>query len=83
MGVSGLVNFTQGESGGWPLWAGLLLVALAFAGFLLITIGLLADKKAAKQWAGRTGGGHLEVSVLVAVVATPLYFVLKIFERES
>ena len=79
-----LVFVEQGENRAeWPIWGFFLLSLLAIVGFTFFTVGLLGDKKATERWVRHSdSGAHPEVSVLVAVFATPLFFFLKLFERD-
>lgn len=68
----------------WPAWGFFLLSLLAIMGLMFFTVGLLGDKKATERWARHSdSGAHPEVSILVAVFATPVFLFLKLFERDQ
>jgi drug/metabolite transporter (DMT)-like permease len=85
IGIPSFVFMEQGEKRAeWPAWGFLLLSLLAITGLLFFTVGLLGDKKATERWARHSdSGAHPEVSILVAVCATPLFLFLKLFERDQ
>ena len=84
IGIPTFVLLEQGEQrADWPVWASLLLGLLGVVGIALFAVGLLGDKKTTERWANHSdSGAHPEVSILVAVLATPLYFFLKLVERD-
>ncbi|GHC43810.1 hypothetical protein [Roseibacillus persicicus] len=84
LAVPGFALAWQGkEIEGWPLWTVILLTVLALVGLGIFAIGVLGDKKAAEQWARHCSrGGSLGGSVLIAIVAIPLFYLLKAFERK-
>lgn len=84
IGIVTLVFVKQGtDQAEWPVWAFFLMLFLVIVAFILFAIGLLGDKKTTEKWARHSdSGAHPEVSILVAVIAAPLYFFLKLIERD-
>jgi hypothetical protein len=78
-----VVLITQGDRRAeWPAWAWVLLLALGLWGLVLGSVGLLGNKKTTEQWTRHAdSAAHIEVTLFVAVIAAPLFFLLKLFER--
>lgn len=67
----------------WPVWGFILLSLFTILGAIFFAVGLLGDKKATESWVRHSDrGAHPEVSILVAIFATPLFLFLKLLERD-
>lgn len=82
-GIPLVVIATQGKrQDECPVWAWVLLAGLGIWGLCLVLIGLLADKRTTERWTRHSDSkAHFEVTLLVAVIAAPLFFILKLLER--
>ena len=66
----------------WPGWAWLLLLGIGAWGLAVGGVGLFGNKKTTERWTRHMDSpAHVEVSFLVAVIATPLFLLLKLFGR--
>lgn len=82
-GIPVLILMTQGDQKAeWPAWAWLLLVGLGAIGVGLACVGLFGNKSTTERWVRHADSvAHPEVPLFVAMIAAPLFFILKLFER--
>lgn len=72
----------QGEQRAeWPEWASALLFVMGLLGAFLLGVGLLGSRKDNQKVA--EGSGHHEAILIVMILATPLYLLLKLFESSG
>lgn len=64
------------------MWAFILLGLLSLVGLALFSVGVLGNKKTTERWGYTGSAAHPEVSMLIVVFATPLYFFLRLIERD-
>ena len=71
----------QGErSPTWSAWAWTLLYGFVVLGTVLLMVALFASTKSVEKWAD-AALTH-EASVVVMIIAAPVYFILKAFTRK-
>ena len=82
-GIPVLILMIQGDQRAeWPAWAWALLVGLGAIGVGLACVGLFGNKSTTERWVRHTDSvAHPEVPLFVAMIAAPLFFILKLFER--
>jgi hypothetical protein len=72
----------QGDrSSEWPSFAWALFYGLVAFGAVLLIVALLASRKSVDKWADAVSP-H-EASIVVMIIAAPVYFVLKWFTRKK
>jgi len=67
-----------------PSWGWLILASFSLFGVCLMAIGIFGSRKWSDLWGKHTShcGGHMGLELLVILIAAPLYFTLKAFERK-
>ena len=76
-----LIFYFEGHArADWPGWSYLLLVGILILGCVLLGIGLFTSRKKTDAWM-KSSTTH-EASFIVMLIAAPLYFLLKAFERK-
>ena len=64
-----------------PEWLPLVLVCLAILGLFMLAVGFVGSRKDAEALADKTSG-H-EATIIVMILAAPLYWLLKAFEKRK
>jgi hypothetical protein len=79
-----MVLLTQGhQRAEWPASASFLLVGIGIFGLAIGCIGIFGDKRTTERWARHAdNGAHVEVTIFVAVIAAPLFCLLKLLKRK-
>lgn len=65
----------------WPVWAWLLLAALAVLGLCLVGLGFVASRKRIENWAEALS--KHEAGVILIILAYPVYLVMSLFDRRK
>jgi len=63
----------------WPTWAYFIFFGFPILGLLLIGLGLLAGRDQIEKWA-EVASRH-EASIVIMIVAFPVFLVMTIFEK--
>lgn len=72
----------QGDSlAEWPTWSCFIFFACPILGLILVAVGVLADREQIEKWAD--GASRHEASVIIMIVAFPVFLVMSIFERRE
>lgn len=64
----------------WPMFAWVLFWGVGVSGVILLLIGLLARPRAVESWAD--AASRHEASILVMILAAPVYFLLRVISRK-
>ena len=75
----GLVSSDDRQS--WPGWLWLVVIGFLLLGVLVLAVALFGSRKDAESWAD--AGTQHEASIVLIIIAAPLYFLLKLFDRSG
>ena len=82
IGVMAFVWKKQGdEFSEWPAWSYFFFFGLPILGLVLIGVGLLASRARIEKWAD--GMSRHEASILVMILALPVFLVMSVFEKRK
>ena len=65
----------------WPGWSYFAFFGLPALGVVLIAIGLFANQAQVEKWAD--GASRHEASIIIMIVALPVYALMSIFEKRE
>ena len=65
----------------WPTWSYFLFFGFPVLGLVLIGVGLLADRKRIEKWA--EAASRHEASLIIMIVAFPVFLLMTLFERRQ
>jgi hypothetical protein len=65
----------------WPTWSYFVFFGLPVLGLVLIGIGLLAGREQIEKWAD--GASRHEASIVIMIVAFPVFLLMSLFERRK
>jgi hypothetical protein len=75
----GLLDADDRDS--WPAWLQPVMIGMLILGLLVLAVAFFGSRKDAESWAN--AGSQHEASIILLIIAAPLYFTLKPFDRTS
>ena len=82
IGVMAFVWQKQGDKPSeWPMWFYFILFGVPILGLVLIGFGLLASRARIEKWA--EGMSRHEASIIVMILALPVFLVMSMFEKRK
>ena len=65
----------------WPTWSYFIFFGFPILGLVLIGVGLLTGRDQIEKWAD--GASRHEASIIIMIVAFPVFLIMSMFERRQ